>query len=146
MGHYTNWLISWKKRINLTTDVYGALYSKIVRIETFPHPSYLHSCKLWNFLLGCKHYQFRKFGKKIKTQAQKAARVGSSLNGSCLEKKNISGGKQNKNIQGNLTPDYEICTRNKERKKKERKMLEANEIKVLRKVVGKTKIDRIRSQ
>jgi hypothetical protein len=59
---------------------------------------------------------------------------------------NISGGKQNKNIQGNLTPDYEICTRNKERKKKERKMLEANEIKVLRKVVGKTKIDRIRSQ
>ena len=30
--------------------------------------------------------------------------------------------------------------------KKNRQMLEANEMKVLRKIVGKTKIDRIRSQ
>ena len=51
------------------------------------------------------------------------------------------------NIQGNRTPDYEICTGNKGgRNIKTRQMLEENEMKVLRKIVGKTKIDRIRSQ
>ena len=44
-------------------------------------------------------------------------------------------------------PDYDIRTRNKGKNiKKTKQMLEANEMKVLRKIVGKTKIDRIRSQ
>ena len=44
-------------------------------------------------------------------------------------------------------PYYDICTRNKGRKiKKNRQMLEANEMKVLGQTVGKTKIVRIRSQ
>ena len=50
------------------------------------------------------------------------------------------------NIHGNHTPDYDICTRNKERNIKTRQILEANEMNVLRKIVGKTKVDRIRSQ
>ena len=48
-------------------------------------------------------------------------------------------------IQGNRTPDYDICTGNKGANiKKTRQMLEANETKVLRKTAGK--IGRIRSQ
>jgi len=43
-------------------------------------------------------------------------------------------------------PDYDICTGNKGGNIKTRQMLEANEMKVLRKIVGKTKINRIRSQ
>ena len=39
-------------------------------------------------------------------------------------------------------PDYDICTRNI----KNRQILEANKMKVSRKIVAKTKIDRIRSQ
>ena len=38
--------------------------------------------------------------------------------------------------QGNRTPDYDIGTRNKGRNIKTRHMLEANEMKVLRKIVG----------
>ena len=51
-----------------------------------------------------------------------------------------------KNIQGIRAPDYDICTGKKGGNIKIRQMLNANEIKVLRKIVGKTKIDRIRSQ
>ena len=49
-------------------------------------------------------------------------------------------------IQGNRTPGYDVCTRNNGRNIKTRQMLEANEMKAVRKTVGKTKIDRIRSQ
>jgi hypothetical protein len=55
-------------------------------------------------------------------------------------------GNKIKNIQGNRTPDYDICTRNKDRNIKTRQLLEANEMKVQRKIVGKTKIVRIRNQ
>ena len=55
-------------------------------------------------------------------------------------------GNKIKNIQGNRTPDYDICTRNKGGNIKTTQMLEANEMKVVRKIVGKTKIDRLRSQ
>ena len=34
-------------------------------------------------------------------------------------------------MQGNLTPDYDICTRNKDRNIENRQMLEANEMKIL---------------
>ena len=55
-------------------------------------------------------------------------------------------GNKIKYIQGNGTPDYDICARNKGRNTKTRQMLEANEMKVPRKIDCKTKIDRIRSQ
>ena len=48
-------------------------------------------------------------------------------------------GNKIKNIQGNSTPDYDICTRNNGRNIKN----QTNEMKVLRKIVRKTKIDRI---
>ena len=48
-----------------------------------------------------------------------------------------------KSMQGNRTPEYDICTGNKGGT---REMLEANEMKLLRKIVGKTKINRIKSQ
>ena len=49
--------------------------------------------------------------------------------------------------QGNRTPDYNIFTRKKGRNiRKNSQMLEANDVKILRKIVGKTKIDRIGSQ
>ena len=38
-------------------------------------------------------------------------------------------------------PDYDICTRNKGRNIKNRQMLEANEMKVPRKIVDKTKVE-----
>ena len=45
-------------------------------------------------------------------------------------------------------PDYDIFTRNKNRNifKKNRQIFEENEMKILRKIVCKTKIDRTRSQ
>jgi hypothetical protein len=43
-----------------------------------------------------------------------------------------------------VKPDYDIYTRNKDRNKNKTDMLEANEMKVLRKIVGKTKIDSIK--
>ena len=45
-------------------------------------------------------------------------------------------GNEIKNIQGNRTPDYDICTRNKGRNIKNQT---ANEIEVLRKIVCKKK-------
>ena len=59
---------------------------------------------------------------------------------------NIWERKQNKNIYVNSTPDNDRCPRNKRGKIKSRQMLEANEMKLLWKTVGKTKIDKIRSQ
>ena len=50
-----------------------------------------------------------------------------------------------KNMQGNLKPDYDTCIR-RGGNIKNRQMLEANEMKVLRKIVGETKIDRIKNQ
>ena len=38
-------------------------------------------------------------------------------------------------------PDYDICTRNKGKNTRNIQMFEANEMKVLRKIVGKTNID-----
>ena len=45
-----------------------------------------------------------------------------------------------------IMPDYDICTRNKSETIKNREMLKANEMKVLRKTASKTKIDIITSQ
>ena len=49
-------------------------------------------------------------------------------------------------MKGNRRPDYDICTRNKSGNIKTRQMLEAYEMNVVTKTVGKTKINRIRSQ
>ena len=46
-----------------------------------------------------------------------------------------------KYIQANHTPDYDIWTGIKGRHVKNRQILEANEMKVLRKIVGKTKME-----
>ena len=50
-------------------------------------------------------------------------------------------GNKTKNTQGNRTPDYDIlvCTKNKGGNIKTRQMFEANEMKVLKKKLGKQK-------
>ena len=55
-------------------------------------------------------------------------------------------GNKIKNIQGNRRPDYDLFNRYKGRNRKPRQMLEANKKKVLWKIVGKTKVNRINSQ
>ena len=44
-----------------------------------------------------------------------------------------------KNIEGNCTPDYDIVLETRVKTSKAREMLETNVMKVLRKIVGKTK-------
>ena len=59
---------------------------------------------------------------------------------------NIRRRKQNKKLQGNCTHDYDICSRNKGRNIKKQTNVGSKLDESTKKIVGKTKIDRIRSQ
>ena len=87
-----------------------------------------------------------KYLQYVKTPSSETASVAGCLNDLVWRNKYMRKETKSNNIQDKRTPDNDKYTTNKRRNLKSRQILEANEMKVLRQIVGKTKIDRIRSQ
>ena len=90
----------------------------------------------------------RNLVKQIKTQTQKeSSRSICLFKLSCLEKQKYENGEKKSEIYNvTVCPIMTYALETRAKTLKIRQMLEANRMKVLRKIVGKTKIDRIRSQ
>ena len=84
--------------------------------------------------------------KEMKTQAQKAAGVAGCLNDLVCRNKYTRKAIKIKHIQGNRTPNYDICTGDKGRNIKIQTGAGNKRDESTMEIVGKTKIDRIRSQ
>ena len=83
---------------------------------------------------------------EIKTQAQKAAIVDDCLNDLVLINKYMRKETKSKIYKATGHPITTYALETRVETSETRQMLEANEMKLQRKIVGKTKIDRIRSQ